>query len=83
MEYLINLIKLIIFFKVPLLSRVMPSDTFKIYKRGHKLRVDFTLTDFNESVISWTRGDMSLLFNPGAPKSYQTLLLNNKDEVIF
>ncbi|KAF7638647.1 hypothetical protein Mgra_00002025 [Meloidogyne graminicola] len=66
---------------IPLLSRVMPSDTFKIYKRGHKLRVDFTLTDFNESVISWTRGDMSLLFNPGAPKSYQTLLLNNKDEV--
>lgn len=66
---------------IPLLSRVMPSDTFKVYKRGSKLRVDFTLTDFNESIISWTRGDMSLLFDPGAPKSYQTLLLNNKDEV--
>ncbi|CAK5068817.1 unnamed protein product [Meloidogyne enterolobii] len=66
---------------IPLLSRVMPSDTFKVYKRGSKLRVDFTLTDFNESIISWTRGDMSLLFDPGAPKSYQTLLLNNRDEV--
>uniref|UniRef100_A0A1I8BBE0 ANK_REP_REGION domain-containing protein n=1 Tax=Meloidogyne hapla TaxID=6305 RepID=A0A1I8BBE0_MELHA len=66
---------------IPLLSRVMPSDTFKVYKRDSKLRVDFTLTDFNESIISWTRGDMSLLFDPSAPKSYQTLLLNNKDEV--
>jgi hypothetical protein len=66
---------------IPLLSRVMPSDTFKIFKRGSKLRVDFTLADFNESVIGWTRGDMSLLFDPSAAKSYQTLLLNNRDEV--
>jgi hypothetical protein len=61
----------------------MPSDTFKIFKKGSKLRVDFTLIDFNEKMFRWVRGNMSLLFDPSAPKGYQTVLMDNEEEVIY
>ena len=59
----------------------MPSDTFKIFKKGSKLRVDFTLIDFNEKMF-WVRGNMSILFDPSAPKGFQTVVMDNEKEVI-
>lgn len=33
---------------VPLVSRILPSDICRIYKRGSCIRMDSTLVDFNE-----------------------------------
>lgn len=45
---------------IPLVSRVLPSDVCKIYKKGADLRVDTTLLDFNG--MKWERGSTSFLF---------------------
>jgi hypothetical protein len=44
---------------IPLVSRLLPSDTFTIYKRGTSLRLDSTLLAMNG--LSWERGALSLL----------------------
>jgi ankyrin repeat domain-containing protein 13 len=45
---------------VPLISKILPHDICKIYKKGSKIRLDSTLIDFNE--MKWERGDISFLF---------------------
>lgn len=45
---------------IPLLSRILPSDICKIYKKGANIRLDTTLVDFND--MKWERGDVSFLF---------------------
>ena len=46
---------------MPLVSRILPSDICKIYKRGSSIRLDTTLLDFND--MKWERGDISFVFN--------------------
>jgi hypothetical protein len=46
---------------VPLVSRILPSDICKIYKKGSSIRMDTTLLDFND--MKWERGDISFVFN--------------------
>jgi hypothetical protein len=51
---------------IPLLSRILPSDICKIYKKGANIRLDTTLVDFND--MKWERGDVSFLFTgKGSP----------------
>lgn len=45
---------------VPLLSRLCPSDNYKIYKLGANFRVDTTLVGFDN--MKWARGDLSFVF---------------------
>uniref|UniRef100_U5EZR6 Putative ankyrin repeat protein n=1 Tax=Corethrella appendiculata TaxID=1370023 RepID=U5EZR6_9DIPT len=45
---------------VPLLSRVCPSDTYKVYKRGSNVRIDTTLLGFDNT--KWQRGNRSYIF---------------------
>lgn len=45
---------------IPLMSRVCPSDTYKVYKRGSFVRIDTTLIGFDNT--SWQRGSRSYLF---------------------
>jgi len=45
---------------VPLLSRLCPSDNYKIYKLGANFRVDTTLVGFDN--MKWTRGSLSFVF---------------------
>ena len=47
---------------VPLLGRVLPSDEWKVWKKGNKLRVDTHLVDFSKSTLSWKHGSLSFLF---------------------
>lgn len=48
------------FFLVPLVSRMCPSDTYKIFKQGSKVRIDTTLLGFDQG--NWERGNLSYIF---------------------
>uniref|UniRef100_A0A6B2E6R0 Putative ankyrin repeat protein n=1 Tax=Phlebotomus kandelakii TaxID=1109342 RepID=A0A6B2E6R0_9DIPT len=45
---------------VPLMSRLCPSDTYRVYKRGSNVRIDTTLLGFKNA--SWQRGRRSYIF---------------------
>ncbi|XP_059608994.1 ankyrin repeat domain-containing protein 13D isoform X2 [Phlebotomus argentipes] len=45
---------------VPLMSRLCPSDTYRVYKRGSNVRIDTTLLGFDHA--SWQRGRRSYIF---------------------
>ncbi|XP_049538970.1 ankyrin repeat domain-containing protein 13D isoform X1 [Anopheles darlingi] len=53
---------------VPLMSRVCPSDTYKVYKRGSNVRIDTTLLGF-DSASSWQRGNRSYIYKATQPNS--------------
>uniref|UniRef100_A0A8C4Q9V4 Ankyrin repeat domain 13C n=1 Tax=Eptatretus burgeri TaxID=7764 RepID=A0A8C4Q9V4_EPTBU len=62
---------------VPLVSRMLPSDTCKIYKHGTNIRLDTTLIDFND--MRWQRGDMSFIFTGDLSPSLT--VLDNEQKV--
>ncbi|XP_035655623.1 ankyrin repeat domain-containing protein 13C-like isoform X1 [Oncorhynchus keta] len=64
---------------VPLLSRILPSDTCKIYKQGINIRLDTTLIDFSD--MKCQRGDLSFIFNGDAPPSKSFYVLDNEQKV--
>lgn len=45
---------------VPLVSRMCPSDTYRVYKSGSNVRIDTTLIGFDQT--SWQRGNRSYIF---------------------
>ncbi|CAD7088128.1 unnamed protein product [Hermetia illucens] len=45
---------------VPLMSRLCPSDVYKVYKRGANVRIDTTLLGFDNA--TWQRGNRTYIF---------------------
>uniref|UniRef100_A0A8C1LT69 Ankyrin repeat domain 13C n=1 Tax=Cyprinus carpio TaxID=7962 RepID=A0A8C1LT69_CYPCA len=64
---------------VPLLSRILPSDTCKIYKQGINIRLDTTLIDFSD--MKCQRGDLSFIFCGDAAPSESFVVLDNEQKV--
>ncbi|XP_023674571.1 ankyrin repeat domain-containing protein 13C-like [Paramormyrops kingsleyae] len=64
---------------VPLLSRILPSDTCKISKQGLTIRLDTTLVDFTD--MKCQRGDLSFIFDGNAPPSESFVVLDNEQKV--
>ena len=64
---------------MPLVSRMLPSDICKIYKKGAGIRLDTTLVDFND--MRWERGDISFLFSGEKKPSHSLIVLDNKSKV--
>ncbi|XP_055319347.1 ankyrin repeat domain-containing protein 13D isoform X2 [Sitodiplosis mosellana] len=50
---------------VPLVSRLCPSDVYKVYKRGSNVRIDTTLLGF-DGVATWQRGNRTYIFKGDA-----------------
>lgn len=64
-----------LYFLVPLVSRILPSDICKIYKSGANIRLDTTLVDFSD--MRWERGDISFIFNGDAKPNESLTVLDN------
>ncbi|CAN8311253.1 unnamed protein product [Cochlearia groenlandica] len=71
---------------IPFISRVAPSDTYKIWKRGANLRADMTLAGFDGFKIQ--RSDQTILFlgdgsEDGKVPSGSLLMISHKDKEIM
>lgn len=63
---------------VPLVSRMCPSDTYRVFKSGSNVRIDTTLIGFDQT--SWQRGNRSYIFK-GQGMSLAVLIFSTLDPV--
>ncbi|XP_067684865.1 ankyrin repeat domain-containing protein 13D-like isoform X1 [Haliotis asinina] len=52
---------------VPLISRMCPSDTYRVWKSGSNVRIDTTLLGFDN--MNWQRGSRSYIFKGGGDRA--------------
>ncbi|XP_029302842.1 ankyrin repeat domain-containing protein 13B [Cottoperca gobio] len=65
---------------VPLVSRICPSDTYRVWKSGHCLRVDTTLMGFEQ--MTWQRGNRSFIFR-GQDSSAEVMEVDHDRQLVF
>ncbi|XP_064385888.1 ankyrin repeat domain-containing protein 13C-B-like [Halichondria panicea] len=66
---------------VPFLSRMLPSDVCRIYKKGASIRVDSSIGNFQE--MKWSRGDKSFIFNGEDTNSSLTMVILDNEKKEF
>ncbi|KAI9018376.1 GPCR-chaperone-domain-containing protein [Hyaloraphidium curvatum] len=64
---------------VPLLARLCPCDTYKIWKRDTSVRVDTTLIGLEN--LRWIRGDVSIIFKVDDEQGPVTYLVDHENKV--
>ncbi|XP_017289864.1 ankyrin repeat domain-containing protein 13B isoform X2 [Kryptolebias marmoratus] len=65
---------------VPLVSRICPSDTYRVWKSGQCLRVDTTLMGFEH--MTWQRGNRSFIFK-GQDSSAEVIEVDHDRQLVF
>ncbi|XP_068174047.1 ankyrin repeat domain-containing protein 13B [Antennarius striatus] len=65
---------------VPLVSRICPSDTYRVWKSGQSLRVDTTLMGFEH--MTWQRGNRSFIFR-GQGSSAEVMEVDHDRRLVF
>uniref|UniRef100_A0A8C7IG74 Ankyrin repeat domain 13B n=1 Tax=Oncorhynchus kisutch TaxID=8019 RepID=A0A8C7IG74_ONCKI len=65
---------------VPLVSRICPSDTYRVWKSGQCLRVDTTLMGFDQ--MTWQRGNRSFIFR-GQDSSAVVMEVDHDRQLVF
>ncbi|RXN07656.1 ankyrin repeat domain-containing 13B-like protein [Labeo rohita] len=65
---------------VPLVSRICPSDTYRVWKSGQCLRVDTTLMGFEQ--MTWQRGNRSFIFK-GQDSSAMVMEVDHDRQLVF
>ncbi|KAJ7309101.1 hypothetical protein JRQ81_008425 [Phrynocephalus forsythii] len=65
---------------VPLVSKICPSDTYKVWKCGQNLRVDTTLLGFDH--MTWQRGNRSFIFR-GQDTSAMVMEIDHDRRVVY
>ncbi|XP_071848168.1 ankyrin repeat domain-containing protein 13D-like isoform X2 [Apostichopus japonicus] len=65
---------------VPLMSRLCPHDTYKVYKSGPNVRIDTTLIGFDN--MNWIRGNRSYIFRNHDNK-FQFIEIDHDAEMAF
>ncbi|XP_041097056.1 ankyrin repeat domain-containing protein 13B [Polyodon spathula] len=65
---------------VPLVSKVCPSDTYRVWKSGQNLRVDTTLLGFDH--MTWQRGNRSFIFR-GQDSSAVVMEVDHDRQLVY
>ncbi|NP_001025400.2 ankyrin repeat domain-containing protein 13B [Danio rerio] len=65
---------------VPLVSRICPSDTYRVWKSGQCLRVDTTLMGFEQ--MTWQRGNRSFIFR-GQDSNAMVMEVDHDRQLVF
>ncbi|XP_075871326.1 ankyrin repeat domain-containing protein 13B [Nelusetta ayraudi] len=65
---------------VPLVSRICPSDTYRVWKSGQCLRVDTTLMGFEQ--MTWQRGNRSFIFK-GQDSSAEVMEVDHDKQLVY
>ncbi|CAH1405533.1 unnamed protein product [Nezara viridula] len=65
---------------VPLVSNMCPSDTYKVYKQGSKVRIDTTLLGFDQH--KWQRGNTSFIFQ-GTNDEATIMEIDHENKQVF
>uniref|UniRef100_H3B6K9 Ankyrin repeat domain 13B n=1 Tax=Latimeria chalumnae TaxID=7897 RepID=H3B6K9_LATCH len=65
---------------VPLVSKICPSDTYRVWKSGQNLRVDTTLLGFDH--MTWQRGNRSFVFR-GQDTSAVVMEIDHDRQVVY
>nr|CAB3221745.1 ankyrin repeat domain-containing protein 13C-like [Phallusia mammillata] len=64
---------------IPFVSKILPSDICKIYRKGSRIRLDSTLEDFSD--MRWIRGDVTFLVNFDTEGEPDIVLMDNRRKV--
>ena len=67
---------------IPLVSKFAPSDSFKIWKKGNAIRLDYSLVGFKN--LKTKRRKMTLLYNPKmAVESKKVVKFNSAANIVY